>query len=214
MKKKNVSAAFMVVFLAALLLNGCMSSRKEEKREEDMAYVNESTGREDDAVNTLQVGSKYKIVTPMMELKDAVVEILGDNYWPDTLLSEEEFSERTGVSESMYDSFMAEYQHAEAGIDMMIIIEAKEDSLSDVEKYMNDYRELLLKIYENQPQNKAKVFASRIETIQNYVCYVQLGADISGLEEQGEEKMVAHCQQENERALDMIEKTLAERENE
>lgn len=212
MKKKNVSAAFMVVFLAALLLNGCMSSRKEEKREEDMAYVNESTGREDDAVNTLQVGSKYKIVTPMMELKDAVVEILGDNYWPDTLLSEEEFSERTGVSESMYDSFMAEYQHAEAGIDMMIIIEAKEDSLSDVEKYMNDYRELLLKIYENQPQNKAKVFASRIETIQNYVCYVQLGADISGLEEQGEEKMVAHCQQENERALDMIEKTLAERE--
>lgn len=214
MKKKNVSAALMAVLMAALFLIGCMGSRKEEKREEDMAYVNESIGRADDAVNTLQVGSKYKIITPMMELKDAVVEILGDNYWPDTLLSEEEFSERTGVSKSMYDSFMAEYQHAEAGIDMMLIIEAKEDTVSEVEEYLNDYRELLLNIYEKQPQNKAKVFASRIETIQNYVCYVQLGADISRLEKQGEEKMVAYCQQENERALDIIEKTLAARESE
>lgn len=174
--------------------------------------MNESIGREDDAVNTLRVGSRYKVITPMVELKDAVVEILGDNYWPDTLLSEEEFSERTGISDNMYESFMAEYQHAEAGIDMMILIEAKEDAISDVEQYLNDYRELLLKIYENQPQNKAKVFASRIETIQNYVCYVQLGADITKLENQGEEKMVEYCQQENERALDIIEKTLAERD--
>lgn len=174
-----------------------------------MAYVNEGIGREDDAVNTLRLGSRYKVVTPMVSLKNAVVELLGDNYWPDTLLSEEEFSERTGISDNMYDNFMAEYQHAEAGIDMMILIEAKEDAISDVEQYLNDYRELLLKIYENQPQNKAKVFASRIETIQNYVCYVQLGADITRLENQGEEKMVEYCQQENERALDIIEKTLS-----
>ena len=58
------------------------------------------------------------------------------------------------------------------------------------------------------------MFASRIETIQNYVCYVQLGADITALADLGEEKMIAHCQQENERALDMIEKKILSRAGE
>lgn len=221
MKKGNMKdsctlklMAFCLV--APLLFAGCSGNQEGENEtimENSRAYVDESNSREDDAVNTLQVGNKYKIVTPMMELKDAVVDILGENYWPDALLTEEEMAERTGISANMYENFMAEYQHSEAGIDMMIIIEAKEDSVTDVEKYMNEYRELLLKIYEKQPQNRAKVFASRIETIQNYVCYVQLGADITGLEELGEERMIAHCQQENERALDIIEKTILSRED-
>ena len=134
------------------------------------------------------------------------MDILGENYWPDTLLTEEELAERTGISDSMYQNFMAEYQHAEAGIDMMILIEAKEEEIDIIEKRLNEYREMLLHIYEKQPQNRAKVFASRIEVIDNYVCYVQLGADITALEDQGEDIMVSYCQEENERALDVIEK--------
>ncbi len=216
MKNNYICRKNMALFLAMIfLLAGCGQDQNKQNtqvQENSRAYVNESDSHEDDAINTLQVGNKYKIVTPMMELKNAVVEILGDNYWPDALLTEEEMAERTGISANMYDNFLAEYQHAKAGIDMMIIVEAKDENITDVEEYMNEYRELLLKIYEKQPQNKAKVFASRIETIQNYVCYVQLGADITGLEKSGEDKMVAHCQHENERALDIIEKTIASRE--
>ena len=80
--------------------------------------------------------------------------------------------------------------------------------IETVEKRMNEYREMLLHVYEKQPQNRAKVFASRIEVVDDYVCYIQLGADITGLEAQGEDAMVAHCQQENERALDIIEKRI------
>lgn len=194
----------------AIIMAGCNRGKEEnvQSNGDYQAYVDESSSEEDNAINTLQVGSQYRIVTPMMELKDAVVEILGDNYWPDALLSEEELAERTGVSANMYENFMAEYQHSEAGIDMMIIVEAKEESLEDVEVYLNDYRELLLNMYEKQPQNKAKVFASRIEVIKNYICYVQLGADIERLESLGEDEMVAYCQQENERALDIIEKRI------
>ena len=211
MKKHILKTAVLAAITSVILgMAGCDRAALEEGRGN---IDTQQTGEgKEDAVNTLQVGSKYKIVTPMLELKEAVVDILDGNYWPDTLLTEEELAERTGISENMYERFMAEYQHAEAGTDMMIIIEAKEDFIPDIEKYLNDYRELLLKIYEKQPQNKAKVFASRIETIQNHVCYVQLGADIARLENQGEEKMVEYCQQENERALDIIEKTLAERE--
>lgn len=209
-RMKKFWLSVLVLLLPALALQGCSGSAADKSGSSGKAYVDESSSKEDDAVNTFQAGSKYKIVTPMMELKEAVADMIGENYWPDTLLSGEELAERTGISENMYNNFMAEYQRAEAGIDMMILIEAKEDSIPDVEKYLNDYRELLLKIYENQPINEAKVFASRIETIQNYVCYVQLGADMAGLAEADaeREKMVEYCQQENERAIDIMEKKI------
>lgn len=203
--KKVYLAELSAVFLAAALsFGGCGKNSSDNSR----AYIDESDRMEEDAVNTFQAGSKYRIVTPMMELKEAVEDIIGENYWPDTLLSEEELAERTGISENMYDSFMAEYQRSEAGIDMMILVKAKEDSVENVERYLNEYRELLLKIYENQPQNEAKIFASRIETIQNYVCYVQLGADITALKDLGRDEMVYYCQQENERAIDILERKI------
>ncbi|MCI8615165.1 DUF4358 domain-containing protein [Parablautia intestinalis] len=200
--KKNIF--FLVVLGTSLFLTGCVD---QNKKDESHAFIDEGNG-EEDAVNTLQVGSKYKIVGPMDELKDAVMDILDSNYWPDTLLSSEELAERTGISENMYDDYMAEYQHTEAGIDMMIIVKAKEGQIQTVEQYLNEYRDLLLNIYSNQPQNKAKIYASRIETIENYVCYIQLGADISSLEKQGNDAMISHCQQENERALYIIEKRI------
>ncbi len=197
----------VIIACMALMAAGCNKNDNTTYGKNNQAYINEGNG-EDDAVNTLQVGTKYKIAGPMDDLKDAVVEILGDNYWPDTLLTAEELAERTGISENMYDDYLAEYQRTEAGIDTMILIKAKDGETETIEEYLNDYREVLLNIYEQQPQNKAKVFASRIETIDNYVCYIQLGADISALENKGNDEMVAYCQQENERALDILEKRI------
>lgn len=192
---------FILAFVIGLSLftGGCAqnsSSGSEEKSSER------------DAVNTLQFGTKYSVKGEVNDLRDLVAGLLGENYWPDTLFSGEELSERTGISEEMYDSFLAEYQHTGAGIDRMILIEAKEDQIENIENYLNEYRDVLLQIYEQQPQNRAKVFASRIETIDRYVCFVQLGADLSALKEKGEDEMIRHCQEENERALDIIEKNV------
>ncbi len=198
---------FITVVFSSLLFTGCVEKNRGGQDEGSKAYVDEGNG-EEEAVNTVQMGGKYKIIGPMDELKDAVVNTLEENYWPDTLLNSEELAERTGISENMYNDFMAEYQHTEAGIDMMIIVQAKEGQIETIEKYLNEYRNLLLNIYSQQPQNEAKVFASRIETINDYVCYVQLGADITDLERKGKDEMVAHCQQENERALDIIERRI------
>lgn len=205
--KKYFILNIITLLCTILTLSGCKENESENHMEDNQAYINEGNG-EEDAVNTLQVGTKYKIVGPMDDLKNAVVEILGENYWPDTLLSSEELAERTGISENMYEDFLAEYQRTEAGIDMMILIKSKEGEMDTIEKYLNDYRETLLKIYEQQPQNNAKVFASRIEIIDSYICYIQLGADISSLENMGNDEMVSHCQEENERALDIIEKRI------
>lgn len=202
MKKRFVSVALTFILF---IISGCGDHSFFSRN--GQAYVHEGNG-EEEAVDTLQAGSKYKIVGPMDDLKDAVVEILGENYWPDTLLSAEELAERTGISDNMYEDYLAEYQHTEAGIDMMILIKAKEGEIENIENYLNQYREILLKIYEQQPQNESKVFASRIEVIDNYICYVQLGADIASYHEDDSDKMIAHCQQENERALDIIEKRI------
>lgn len=203
MKNRNLVIAMICVVLFTV---GCKNNNGNMTRH-DPAYLEEGDGQ-DEAVNTLQVGSKYRIAGPMDDLKDAVVNILGENYWPDTLLTAEELAERTGISNNMYDDFMAEYQHTEAGIDMMILVKAKEGEVENIERYLNEYRDLLLKIYEQQPLNEAKVYASRIETIDQYICYIQLGANIAGLEQQGADEMIAYCQQENERALDILEKKI------
>ena len=207
MKKKWLAILLLVMIW---VFTGCgdnSGSVKEESQQVRSQKTEESQVQEE-AVNTIQVGSKYKVTDTMEELKDSVVENLGKNYWPDTLLTEEELAERVGISKNMYENFLAEYQHAEAGIDMMILIEAKEKEVTHVETLLNDYREMLLKIYERHPQNEAKVFASLIDVIDNYVCYVQLGADIAALEEEGADVMVDYCQQENERALDILEKRI------
>lgn len=204
--KKHFIIGVTIIFVA-MLFTGCRKNDSTGYMENDQAYIREGNG-EEDAVNTLQVGTKYKIIGPMDDLKNAVIEILGEDYWPDTLLSAEELAERTGISENMYDDYLAEYQRTEAGIDMMILIRAKDGEMENIEKYLNDYRETLLKIYEQQPQNKAKVFASRIEIIDSYICYIQLGADISALESKGSDAMINQCQEDNERALDIIEKRI------
>lgn len=202
---KNYFIFGTTILFISMIFTGCRNENSAGYMDDNQAYIYEGNG-EEDAVNTLQVGTKYKIIGPMDDLKNAVVEILGENYWPDTLLSTEELAERTGISENMYDDYLAEYQRTEAGIDMMILIKAREGEIEIIEKYLNDYRETLLKIYEQQPQNKAKVFASRIEIIDSYICYIQLGADISSLESKGNDAMINHCQEDNERALDIIEK--------
>ncbi|NBI89895.1 DUF4358 domain-containing protein [Lachnospiraceae bacterium] len=144
----------------------------------------------------------------MDEIKEAVVSILGDNYWPNKQLTSEELETETGIGQEMYDDFLAEKLNVETDIDMMIILKAKSEHLTEIETMMNEYRDALIVKYADRPQELGKVQASRIEVIDRYVCYVQLGADTGDAAEKGDEEVLAVCQQENERAIDIIEKTI------
>lgn len=202
MKKLFLLLPFLVCLCGCSSVQYFNSSEPEEFAETDF-----------ESVNTTNVDSSFTLSPFMREMRGTVKNFLGENYWPNTLYSSEEFAERTGISEDMYDSFLAEYEHTEAGTDLMIIIDAKEDSVETVERLINDYREVLLRIYEQQPQNHAKVAASRIETIDHYVCFVQLGADITALKDKGEDTMISYCQNENEKVLDVIEKNILNGKN-
>ena len=158
--------------------------------------------------NGAEDGSVFGDVS-MADLKAAVTDILGENYWPAMALDAQMLSDMCGITEDMYDDFLAEMTMMSAHIDTMIIVKAKEGQVEAVEEALNTYRDSLV---ENSlyPSHVAKSQASRIEVFDNYVCFVLLGGDTTSVEEQGEEAVITYCQEENEKAIDAIRTALTE----
>lgn len=167
-----------------------------ESAEADKGYQNEKPQQTSRTFPTLA------------ELKENVKEELGERYWPEVSLSEAELKSMTGITEDMYVEFLAEEQILDTNIDMMMIIHSKEEYVGAIEKALEKYREYVIEENVKYPQNYGKAMASRMETIENYICFVQLGADTSIVANKGEEGIIAYCQEENERAIDVIEKMI------
>ena len=108
----------------------------------------------------------------------------------------------------MYVDYLAERQVLDSHIDRMIIIHAREDSIGAVEQALERYREGVIAENEGHPQNLGKAEASRMEVIDDYICFLQLGADTTVVAEQGQEAITNYCLEENEQALYVIEQAL------
>lgn len=168
--------------------------------------------------NELEAGSNYvennmenqknRTFSTLSKLRESVKAEMGEQYWPEMLLSETELEEKTGITPDMYVEFIAEKQVLDANIDTMIIIHAKEEYVGKIEQSLETYRNNLIKENEEYPQNYGKAKASRMETIEDYICFVQLGADTTVVADKGEEEIIAYCQEENERALHILEKEI------
>lgn len=142
------------------------------------------------------------------ELKAAVVEALGENYWPNFAADAEMFTQMTGITEDMYEEFLAETPMISMNVDTMIIVKAKEGQVEAVEEAINAYRDAKVNDTMQYPMNVGKTQASMIETIGNYVCFVQLGADVSAAMDESEEAVITQCQEANQAALDAIRNVL------
>lgn len=191
-------AKLSIWVMAIFIISGCGEGQISDSNTNSVENVKRS-GRESEDME--------KSVS-MEEIKSEVVNILGDNYWPDKQLTETELKMETGIGREMYDDYLAEKMNIETDIDIMIILKAKQEYLPEIETMLNAYRDALIVKYEERPQELGKVQASRIEVIGLYICFVQLGADTGAAAEKGDEEVIALCQQENERAVDIIEKTI------
>lgn len=89
-----------------------------------------------------------KTFPTLTQLREEVKEELGERYWPEISISEEELERETGITRNMYIEFLAEEPDMAANVDKMIIIHAKEDYVGAVEQALEDYR--LKMIEENQ----------------------------------------------------------------
>ena len=123
-------------------------------------------------------------------------------------VSAAELERLTGITEDMFVDFLAERQVLDAHIDTLMIIHAKEDHVREIEQAIENYRSTVIEQNKNYPQNLSKARASRIETINDYICFVQLGADTTLLADKGQEAVMAYCLEENEKALYVLEQAI------
>lgn len=146
---------------------------------------------------------EYRIVE-MTAIKDAVVEELGDDYWPNMPLDSDMLEGFIGVTSDMYEDFLAEIPMISTNVDTLIVVRAKEGQADAVEKAMNDYRDANVGNTMQYPQNLGKIQASKVARLGNYVIFVQLGGDVMELSEQGDEAVIAHCQEVNDSVIELI----------
>lgn len=141
----------------------------------------------------------------MSAIRQAVVDVMGENYWPDTQFPPE-YLEGYGLTGDMYTDFFGESPMIGTNVDTLIVIKASEGQIDAVEEVLNSYRETLVNDTMQYPMNLGKIQASRIEVIGDYACFVQLGADVTDLMDAGDEEVIRHCQEQNELALEAIGK--------
>lgn len=169
---------------------------------------NDAQGNTDGSQTETQENETFRDDADMEELKNAVVEALGENYWPDTVMDEEMMQQMFGISADLYDDFFCESPMISTNVDTLLIIRAKEGQVQAAEDALNAYRDNQIENGMNYPMNLGKIHGSKVEAIGNYVCFVQLGADTSSVDEQGDEAVIEFCQKENDKALDAIRTVL------
>lgn len=206
MKKKL--ACMLLMGTLALSMAACGNGQDKntgaatETGVESTEGIVESTGT---SVESTEAGNAG---TPLQSAKKAVTDALGDDYWPDSEIPEEMLNETYGVSADLYDAYLGECPMISVNVDTLLIIHAKDGKVEDVENALNAYRDSLVNDTMQYPMNLGKIQASRVERIGDYVCFVQLGADTSSVEEQGDEAVITYCQEQNELALEAIRQTL------
>ena len=152
-------------------------------------------------------GEEYRVVE-MSAIKDAIVEELGDDYWPNMPLDSDMLEGFIGVTSDMYEDFLAEIPMISTNVDTLIVVRAKEDQADAVEKALKDYRDANVSNTMQYPQNIGKIQASKVVRLGNYVIFVQLGANVMDVIDQGDEAVIVHCQEANDRVIEIIRTTI------
>ncbi|MFI3213131.1 MAG: DUF4358 domain-containing protein [Eubacteriales bacterium] len=215
MKKKMMMLLLAVMMM--LVFVGCNRNTEEETKVEentddmvndDSDMMDDSGVKEDETVSQENNEEGYRDDVHVMEIREAVAEELGENYYADAEIPAEFLELNVGITEYMYDEIIAEMPMISTNVDTLIIIKAKEEQLQDVEDALYAYQAVQQDDAMQYPANLGKIQASKISTYGNYVCFVQLGGDITDAMEAGDEAVIEQCEAENEKALKIIEEML------
>ena len=206
MKKKL--ACMLLMGTLALSMAACGNGQDKNTGAATETGVESTEGTVESTGTSVENTEAENAGTPLQNAKKAVTDALGDDYWPDSEIPEEMLNETYGVSADLYDAYLGECPMISVNVDTLLIIHAKDGKVEDVENALNAYRDSLVNDTMQYPMNLGKIQASRVERIGDYVCFVQLGADTSSVEEQGDEAVITYCQEQNELALEAVRQTL------
>ncbi|MCM1044755.1 MAG: DUF4358 domain-containing protein [Candidatus Gastranaerophilales bacterium] len=151
---------------------------------------------------TGQVSGEDQESADLEQIRDAVAVVLEEDYWPDTQVTPDLLEGIYGISSELYENYLAEVCMISANVDTLLIIEAKSDKVEEVEKILHSYHDSQVNEVRQYPMNIGKVQASRVESIGNYVCFVQLGAD--AVDEEDTDTAIELCRDQNELVIEII----------
>ena len=209
MKKKLACMLLMSALALSMTARGGKDNSGAASGTQQAATESTTAGQETGAAeSTVAAQDPRDVAKTLQSAKKAVTDVLGDNYWPDSEIPEEMLNETYGVSADLYDAYLGEAPMISVNVDTLLIIHAKDGKVEEVENALNTYRDNLVNDTMQYPMNLGKIQASRIERIGDYICFVQLGADTSSVEDQGDEAVITYCQEQNELALEAIRQTL------
>lgn len=211
MKKNKILTVCSLLAVSVVLLTACGKKNNGNTGENTESTTPQTSSQAgNNTGNTLAESTEPAPESSLMYLRDAVAEALGEDYWPDSVMEPEYVQDLYGLKPDMYEDIFVETPMIGTNVDTLIIVQAKKDRVEDVEKALNTYREGEINNTMQYPMNIGKVQASRIETIDNYVLFIQLGGSSVDAEEEGEEKVMELSREQNEKALEAIRQALEE----
>lgn len=211
MKKNKILMVCSLLAVSVVLLTACGKKNNGNTGENTESTTPQTSSQAgNNTGNTLAESTEPAQESSLMYLRDAVAEALGEDYWPDSVMEPEYVQDLYGLKPDMYEDIFVETPMIGTNVDTLIIVQAKKDRVEDVEKALNTYREGEINNTMQYPMNIGKVQASRIETIDNYVLFIQLGGSSVDAEEEGEEKVMELSREQNEKALEAIRQALEE----
>lgn len=211
MKKNKILTVCSLLAVSVVLLTACGKKNNGNTGENTESTTPQTSSQAgNNTENTPAESTEPAQESSLMYLRDAVAEALGEDYWPDSVMEPEYVQDLYGLKPDMYEDIFVETPMIGTNVDTLIIVQAKKDRVEDVEKVLNTYREGEINNTMQYPMNIGKVQASRIETIDNYVFFIQLGGSSVDAEEEGEEKVMELSREQNEKALEAIRKALEE----
>jgi len=214
MKKLTV---LLLTMAMSISLIACGSNENNNESTQDSSVSVESTQESTEAVENTQeatdavpeestedAAGETGMSDEMTAIRQAVVDALGENYWPQMPIPAE-YLEGFGLTADMYEEFFGEMPMISTNVDTLIVIKAKEGQLEAVEGVLTAYRDHLVSDTMQYPMNLGKIQASEVKSIGNYVCFVQLGADVMAAMDKGDEEVIKHCQAQNAIAIEALE---------
>lgn len=211
MKKNKILTVCSLLAVSVVLLTACGKKNNGNTGENTESTTPQTSSQAgNNTGNTLAESTEPAQESSLMYLRDAVAEALGEDYWPDSVMEPEYVQDLYGLKPDMYEDIFVETPMIGTNVDTLIIVQAKKDRVEDVEKALNTYRKGEINNTMQYPMNIGKVQASRIETIDNYVLFIQLGGSSVDAEEEGEEKVMELSREQNEKALEAIRQALEE----
>ena len=211
MKKNKILTVCSLLAVSVVLLTACGKKNNGNTGENTESTTPQTSSQAgNNTGNTPAESTEPAQESRLMYLRDAVAEALGEDYWPDSVMEPEYVQDLYGLKPDMYEDIFVETPMIGTNVDTLIIVHAKKDRVEDVEKALNTYRESEINNTMQYPMNIGKVQASRIETIDNYVLFIQLGGSSVDAEEEGEEKVMELSREQNEKALEAIRQALEE----